>query len=81
MALVLDAQVQERQENGHRLMFVPGEDERQWQAVHPHAEGVGQSHCDLDGGIGVVALAHVQKAREAADVSQVLVEETELAAG
>ncbi len=78
---VLDAQVQERQKNSHRLLFIPGTDDGQRQVVHLHAEGVGQRRSDLHRGIGVVALAHVQQTGNAADVAQVFVEEPKLAAG
>ena len=50
-------------------------------SLTPHVEGVGQGHGDLDGGIGVVALAHVQEPGDAADIAQFLVKEPELAAG
>ena len=58
-----------------------GTDDGQGQIVDPHAKGVGQGQGYLDRGIGVVALADVQKARNAADISQILIEKAELAAG
>lgn len=50
------------------------------QIVDAALERVGQRQRHLDGGIGIVALPHVQKARERPDLAEILVEEAELAA-
>ena len=78
---ILDAQVKQRQQDGHGLLFVPGADDGQGQVVDPHPEGVGQGHGDLHRGVGIVALAHVQEPGDAADIAHFLVKEAELAAG
>ena len=78
---VLDAQVQQRQQDGHRLLLVPGEDQRQRQVVDAAVEGAGQGDGNLDRRVGVVALADVQQARDAADVAEVELVEAVLAAG
>ena len=54
---------------------------RQRQVVDPAVEGAGQGHRHLDGAVGVVALADVEEARDAADIAQVQFVEAELAAG
>ncbi len=51
----------------HRLLLVPGDDQRQRQVVDRHVERVGQGQGDLDGRVGVVALAHVEQPGDAAD--------------
>ncbi len=78
---VLDPEGEQGEQDRHGLLLVPGEDHGQGQLVHAHAEGLREGHGDLDGRVGVVALAHVEKPRDAADVAQVLVEEAELPAG
>ena len=77
---VFDPQVQQCKQNAHRLLFVPGYDQGQRQVVDRHVEGFGQGRGDLDGRIGVVALAGIEQAGDAADIAEVFVEETELAA-
>ena len=78
---VLDAQVKQRQQDGHRLLLVPAQHQRQRQLVDAALEGLGQGQRDLDGRIGVVALPHVQKPRNAVDRAEVELVEAILAAG
>ena len=78
---VLDAQCQQRQQDAHRLLLVPGQHQRQRQFVDGAAEGLRQCQRDLHGTVGIVALAHVQYAGDAVDVAQIQVIEPELAAG
>ena len=47
----------------------------------PAVEGLGQGYGHLDGAVGIVALAHVHEARQAADLAQIEVVEAVLAAG
>ena len=63
------------------LLLVPGEDEGERQLVDPAVEGAGQSQGNLDGGVGVVALPHVEQPRNAADVAELQLVEAVLAAG
>ena len=65
----------------HGLLLVPGEDQRQRQVVDSAAERLGQSAGDLDGRIGIVALAAVEQARDAADIAEIQFVEAVLAAG
>ena len=78
---VLDPQVQQGQQDDHRLLLVPGEDHRERQVVDAALEGARQGHGDLDGRVGVVALADVQQARDAADIAELQLVEAVLAAG
>ena len=65
----------------HGLLLIPGKDQRERQIVDAAAERLGQRAGDLDGGIGVVALAAIQQARNAADVAEIQLVEAILAAG
>ena len=47
----------------------------------PHSESLGESECDLQCGISVVALADVEQAWKSANLSKVELVETELSAG
>ena len=73
--------VQQREQNGHGLLFVPGKHERKRQIVHAAVEGSGQREGHLNGSIGIVALSHIQKTGNAADVAEIEIVEAELAAG
>ena len=77
----LDAQVQQREQDAHRLLLVPREHHGKRQVVHAAAEGIRKRESNLDRAVGVVALADVQQARNAADGAQVQVVEAILAAG
>jgi hypothetical protein len=80
-ANVPDSQVQQRQQNRHRLLLIPGEHQRKRQVVHPAAERIRQRHGDLDGRVGIVALADVQQARQARHRAEIQLIEAVLAAG
>ena len=54
-----DAQIQQRQQDTHRLLLIPREHHRKRQLVHTAAKGVGERQRDLDGAVSVVALADV----------------------
>ena len=68
---VLDAEGEERQQDADGLLLVPGEHQRERQVVDAAIEDLGEGDGDLDGGVGVVALAHVEQARDPADVAEV----------
>ena len=72
---------EQREQHHHRLLLVPGKDDGERQVVHSAVEGVGQGQGDLDRRVGVVALADVEQPRNAPDVAEVELVETELAAG
>ena len=63
------------------LLLVLGEYERERQVVYIAIEGSGQCDGNPDGGIGSVALADVEQARNAADVAKIELVEAELPAG
>ena len=50
-------------------------------SLTPHVKCLGERHGDLNRGICVIALPHIQQPRNATDVTQVFVEEAEFAAG
>ena len=60
---VLDAQMQQRQQDAHRLLLIPGKHHGQRQVVHAAAECVGKGNGNLNGAVGVVALSHVHQTR------------------
>ena len=62
--------MQQRQQNHHRLLLVPRQHHRQRQIVHAAIERLRQSHRNLDRGIAVVALTHVQQPRYPVDVAE-----------
>ena len=68
---VLDAEGEERQQDADGFLLVPGEHQREREIVHAAIEDLGEGDGDLDGGVGVVALAHVEQARDPADVAEV----------
>ena len=47
----------QRQQDGHGLLLVPAQDQRQRQLVDLAAEGIGQGRGDLNGRVGIVALS------------------------
>ena len=61
-------------------MLEPGEHQGQRQIVDAALERLGQRQCQLDGGVGIVALAHVQQTGNAADVAEIELVELVLAA-
>ena len=75
--------MQQREQDGDRLLLVPGEHERERQVVHAAAEGLGKCRRHHERAVGVVALTHVEQARKArvAQLAEVEVVEAELAAG
>lgn len=64
---VLNAQVQQGQQDAHRLLLIPGKHHGQRQVVHAAAECVSQGNGDLNGAVGVVALPHIHQTGQAAD--------------
>eukprot|EP00053_Salpingoeca_punica_P005903 m.57274 g.57274 ORF g.57274 m.57274 type:complete len:624 (-) comp13447_c0_seq2:122-1993(-) len=62
---VLDAEVEEGEEDGDGLLLKPGDGKGEGQRVDVGVEGLGQLRGDDDGAVGVVALAHVQDAGQA----------------
>ena len=80
-ANVLDAKVQQGQQDAHGLLLVPREHHGQRQLVHAAAERVGQREGDLNGAVGVVALPDVHQTRQTGDRAEVEVVEAEFSAG
>ena len=72
--------MQKRQQDADGLLLVPRQHHRQRQVVHAALECVGEGNGNLDGTVGVIALAHVHQARQAANCAQVEVVEAVLAA-
>ncbi len=61
----LDAQRQQGQQDGDRLLLEPRSTSVSGSSIDAAAQRFGQRHGHLDGAVGVVALAHVKQAREA----------------
>ena len=74
-ANILDPQMQQRQQDAHRLLLIPREHQRQRQVVDPAAERLRQGQRDFDSSVSVVALAHVHEPRQAANGTEVKVVE------
>ena len=68
---ILHAEREQRQQDAHRLLLVPREHERERQVVDRTAECIRQRQRDLDGAVRVVALPHIQNARQTADFAQI----------
>ena len=56
---VPDAQSQQGDQDADCLLLEPAEHQRERQVVDGAAEGIGQSQCDPDGAVCIVALAHI----------------------
>ena len=69
------------QQDDDGFLLVPGKDHRQRQIVDSAFEGAGKGHGDLDGTVGVIALADIEETRNAADIAEVELVETIFAAG
>jgi hypothetical protein len=79
-ANVANTQVEEREQHGYSLLLIPGKDKRERQVIDTAFEGFGQSQSDLQRGVSVVALADVEQAWKAANLSKVKLVEPELSA-
>ena len=77
---ILHAERKQRQQDAHRLLLVPREHERERQVVDRAAERIRQCKRNLDGAVRIIALAHIQNARQAADFAQIEVIEAVFAA-
>ena len=77
---IFDAQSEQREQNAHGLLLVPGQHKRERQVVDRAAEGVRESECNLDGAVGIVALSDVEDARDTVNLAEVKVIKAELAA-
>ena len=79
---VLHAQVQQGQEHGHSLLLKPRDGKSQRQTVDVSAKVLGQGKGNDDRAVRVVALAHVQHARQTdiGDCAKVVLVEAVLAA-
>lgn len=60
---VLNAKMQLRQQNAHGLWLIPTEHHGKWQIICAAAKRVRQRQCNLNGTVGVVALASVKQTR------------------
>ena len=78
---ILNSQMQQRQQDAHRLLLVPGQHQRQGQVIDAAAKGLRQRHGNLDGTVGIVALTHVHDPGQTADGAQIQIVEAVLAAG
>ena len=78
---ILHAERKQRQQDAHGLLLVPREHERERQVVHRAAEGIRQRERDLDGAVCVVALSHVENARQTADLAEIQIVEAVFSAG
>ena len=63
-AHVANAEVQQRQEDGDRLLLEPRETDRQRQGIDVRLQRVGKRRRDDDRAVRVVALAHVEQSRQ-----------------
>ena len=57
---VRHAHIQQGQENGRRLLFQMRQGQTQGQVIDSTIQGLGQFGRDDDGGIGIIALSHIQ---------------------
>ena len=56
-----NAQMQQRQENAHGLLPVPGEHHGKRQIIDAAAKGIRQCQCDLNGAVSIIALSNVHQ--------------------
>lgn len=76
-----DAQIQQRQQDTHRLLLIPREYQRQGQVVDPAAKGIRQGQRNSNGPVGVVTLSYIHQPRQAANGPEVKVVEAVFSAG
>ena len=76
-----DAQIQQRQQDTHRLLLIPREHQRQRQVVDPAAKGIRQGQRNSNGPVGVVTLSYIHQPRQSADGPKIQIVEAEFAAG
>ncbi len=67
---VLDSQMEQRQQNCHSLLFVPGKYQREWQIVYTALKSIGQSQSDLQSRITVIALTDIEQTRKTANCAE-----------
>jgi len=78
---VLYSKIEQGQQNCTGFLLIPGKNHRQGQIVYFNFEDIGQCRCYLNGRIGIIALSDIQQSRNPANVAEILVKKTKLAAG
>ena len=78
---IFDAEIKQSQQDGDRLLFIPGKDEAQRQIIDVASEGFGQSDGDDNGAAGVVALPHIHEAGNSRHRTEIEIVETIFSAG
>ena len=73
--------MQQRQQDAHCLLLIPGKNHGQGQIVHAAAERLRQRQRDFDSSVSIIALAHIHEPRQAANGPEVKVVEAVFAAG
>ena len=76
----MNAQCQQRNEDADGFLLEPAEHEGKGQVVHAALEGIGQRQRDLNGAVGVVALAYIEDAGQPRHRAKVEIVQPELAA-
>ena len=78
---IFDTKGKQGEQDADRLLFIPGKHECQRQFVDAAAKDFGEGLRNVDRTVGIVALPHVENARDAVDFSEVEVVEAVFAAG
>ena len=79
--IFLIPQMQQRQQNAHRLLLIPRRTMDKGKSFTPQPNASRQRQRDFDSSVSVVALAHVHESRQAANGSEVKVVEAVFSAG
>ncbi len=78
---IFDTEGKQGEQDADRLLFVPGKHEGQGQLVDAATKDFGEGLRDVDRTVGIVALPHIENARDAVDFSEVEVIKAEFTAG
>ena len=80
-ANVLDAQIQQGQQDAHRLLLIPGKHHGQRQIIHAAAECIGKRNGNLNRTVSIIALPNIHQTGQTANGAKIKVIETVFATG
>lgn len=80
-ANILDAQIQQGQQDAHRLLLIPGKHHGQRQIIHTAAERIGKRNGNLNRTVSIIALPDIHQTGQTANGAKVKVIEAVFATG